>query len=222
LKKIYSVKRPIVYKKIYFNDIFIKLLRAITPIILFFLKVRIKKVEGTIPKNGPLLIAAHHEHLADQFIIGLPIKRRLFWIADITPPGSKKSFADQPLKKWFLVRVGAIPIDKKNPQRNIHLFDHVTAILQMGEAVVIFPEAYLRSERNYKRLGKAKDGVIRLAQYASKKLHKKIPIYPIGLEYRKKDAYVKIGSAYFADNSKHQIKKLMKKIAYLSNIKWQE
>ena len=116
--------------------------------------------------------------------------------------------------------MGAIPIDKKNPKRNIHLFDHVTALLQMGEAVVIFPEAYLRSERNGKRLGKAKDGVIRLAQYASKKLHKNIPIYPVGLEYRKKDAYVKIGSAYFTDNSKQQIKKLMKKIAYLSNIRW--
>ena len=41
------------------------------------------------------------------------VKRRLFWVADVNPPDSKQSLADQKLRKWFLMRLGAIPIDKK-------------------------------------------------------------------------------------------------------------
>lgn len=176
------------------------------------------KVKGKIPLKGPILIAAHHEGLADQYIIVIQTKRRLFWVADTTSPSSNTSLVDQKFKKWLLFRLGAIPIDKKNPKRNAHLFEYLLFLLKRGEAIVFFPEAYLRDERNGKKFGEFKDGIVKLALEYEKRFNKKIPVYPIGLSYkgkRIKRAYLNIGNVISIESIKDK-NKLFNEIKKLS------
>ena len=205
-------------KKIYYNKLFIKIGKIITPFILLFLKTKIEKVRGNIPNKGALLIAAHHEEFADQYIMGTQIKRRLFWVADTTPFGI--CLADSFFIKWLMLRLGAIPIDKENQKRNINLFDYLLYLLRRGEAIVFFPEAYLRSERKGKKFGKVRDGTIRLALEYEKRFNKKIPVYPLGIKYKKEDnikkACLKIGKKIIISNKKDKIK-VVKEIKKLSS-----
>lgn len=188
------------------------------------LHVKIKKLEGNVSHKGGILIASHHEDDADPFVINFAIRRRLNWISATKIFG--KSLLDNQFLKKMCDMFGVITIDINNPKRNEGLFDYVTYLLEIGEAVVIFPEGNLRVERDNKRLGKAKDGVIRIAQLTQRKINRKIPIYPVGIEYREKkdikEAYIRIGDPFFIKNgedSKIVITKLMKEIARLSNIK---
>ncbi|MFH2027981.1 MAG: 1-acyl-sn-glycerol-3-phosphate acyltransferase [Nanoarchaeota archaeon] len=207
-------------KKIYFNGLLVSIFKKIIPLILIFFNTNIKKVEGQIPQKGPLLIVAHHEELTDQFILGLPIKRRLFWIADTTSPHHPGSLADAKFVKWLLLRFGAIPIDKKRPERNYHLFDYLLYLLDKGESIVFFPEEYLRSERDGKRFGSFKDGVISLALDYRERFKKDIPIYPVGLKYLKKngltESYIRIGDKIIINN-KQDRKKVFNKVIELSS-----
>jgi len=197
-------------KKIYYNPLFVKFIELTTPLILFFLKTKIKSIKGKITSKGPALIAAHHERIADQYIINKAIKRRLFWIADITEPNSKKSLADKKFIKWLMLRIGSIPIDKHNPKRNTNLQSHLLWLLKKQQAIVFFPEAYLRSERKTK-FGKFKDGIIKLALAYKKS----IPIYPIGIKYKKEEAYLTIGNPIYIKSIKDK-NKVFNKIKLLS------
>jgi len=200
----------------YYSSIFVNLVKLITPIILFFLKTKITNVQGKIPSNGPLLIAAHHEELADQYIINAQIKRRLFWVADTTPFGV--CLADTFFIKWLMLKLGAIPIDKRNPKRNVNLFCYLVYLLGKGEAIVFFPESYIRSEREGKRFGEFKDGIVRLALEYEKRFNKRIPIYPIGLCYMGKGikkVSISIGKAFFVSNLEDK-KRLFNEIKRLS------
>lgn len=205
-------------KRIYYNNLFIKIVKIITPLILLFLKTKIAKVQGKIPDKGALLIAAHHEEIADQYIIGTQINRKLFWIADTTPSGI--CLADTNFIKWLMLRLGAIPIDKENPKRDVNLFDYLFYLLKKGEAIVFFPEAYLRSERNNKKFGEFKNGVIRLALEYERKFNKKIPIFPVGIKYINerniKKAELRIGKKIIIKDKKDRIK-LFNKIKNLSS-----
>ena len=217
-----------------FNKLFILVIVDFLSVLYAYFKlkslnIKIRKTYTKIPKKGGILIAAHHEEWVDPLVIKKNIERRLNWVA------ASINFMDDVFgdnifwRRFFkklLDKIGIISIDKKNPKRNIGFVEYITYLLKIGEAVIIFPEGNFRSERNNKRLGKVKDGVIRIAQFAQKKLNRKIPIYPIGLEYRKKnkltEAYVRIEGPFFVDNKENSTKamqRLMKKIAILSNIK---
>jgi 1-acyl-sn-glycerol-3-phosphate acyltransferase len=186
--------------------------------------IKVKGIKGKIPNKGGILIAAHHEEWVDPLVIKKAIKRRLNWVV------ATKVFGESILEHKFLKKivdmVGIISIDPERPERNKGLFDYIAYLLEIGEAVVIFPEGNLRNERRGKRLGKFKDGIIRIVKFTKKQINKKIPIYPLGLEYKKrgnvKEAYIKVGNPFFVDDKesiKKAMAKLMKEIARLSNIK---
>lgn len=205
------MKKEIYYKKkIYYSGILIAITRTIIPLILYFLKTRIKQIKGYIQKKGAVLIAVHHEELADQFVIAISTKRKLCWIADTTSPSSKRSLADAWFTKWLFMRLGAVPIDKKNPKRNKNLFNYLLFLLQRGQAIVFFPEAYVSSERNDEKFGVFKDGVVRLALEYEKTFNKKIPVYPIGLKYTKikfkKEVSLNIGKPIYLKERKDSFK----------------
>jgi len=207
------------------NILLLKIVEFLAPAILLLMRTRLKSIKGNIPKKGALVIAAHHEGWQDPFIIDLGLKRYVHWVCDTRPLGI--SLMDSGFYKKFLMKLGAIPIDKENPKRNKFLYDTFTKLINQQEAIVIFPEGNLRFERKGKRLGQAKDGVVKLTRYAQKKLNKKIPIYPIGFEYKKGaviNAHLKIGKPIFIGNNTNEktLKKIMKEIAHLSNIKWHE
>lgn len=188
------------------------------------LNTKVKEIKGKVPNRGGFLIAPHHEEWVDVLVIKRSIKRRLNWIA--ATEVYMKNLVKYRFFKKLISLIGIVSIDTERPERNKGFFDYVTYLLKIGEAVVIFPEGNLRIERDNKRLGKAKDGVIRIAQFAQKRIDRNIPIYPIGLEYKRKDgikeACMRIGAPFFVedkDNPKKAMARLMKEIAKLSHIR---
>lgn len=171
----------IIYKKkVYYNSIFLNIIKPFFPLIIRLYGFRMGKVNGSIPSEIPCLIACHHEEKIDQFAVKLAIQRRLFWVADTS---KNKALADTIVRKFFMRQFGVVPIDKRNPKRNANLFDYLLFLLNEGEAVVFFPEAATKNHRNNEKFGEFKSGVVRLALEYEKKFGSNLPIYPIGLRY---------------------------------------
>ena len=169
-------------RKIRYNRTLTGFIKLLFPTLLRFRGWRTVDVEGSLPDAGPLLISAHHESDADVLIIMSRIRRRLFWVADNRPFG--KSLADTRIIKWFVAKTGMIAIDKRRPERNIDLMDHLLFHVEQGEAILFFPEGGTRSDRAGRQFGEFKNGVVRLAAYCDGKRGEQVPIYPMGVRYR--------------------------------------
>ncbi len=81
--------------------------------------------------KGPCVVVSNHLSNADGFLIGMQFKERITILA------KKESFSSKPVA-WFLRTLGAVPIDRDNP-------DAATVInciksLKKGGKVLIFPE----------------------------------------------------------------------------------
>jgi 1-acyl-sn-glycerol-3-phosphate acyltransferase len=174
--------------------------------------------KGTMPERGSL-IAVHHELDADPMVVQKILKRHLYWIA------SPRILKNSTIGKFTFFRkimgvIGVIVVSSDDPERNRGLFDFVADLLSAGETVVIFPEGKLRAERNNEKIGKAKHGVIRLAQYTQKKHGVQVCIYPVGLGYNSKKAYLNIGNPFKTSceaDADEEMQKLMQEITKLSD-----
>lgn len=203
--------------KIYYNPLFLGIARMFFPLIIKCYTITFLGVNGEIPKKMPMLIACHHEEKVDPFIVDMVLNRRLFWIADTS---HNISLADTKIRKYLMRRMGVIPIDKRNPKRNKHLFGYIHYLFNEGESIVFFPEGGIRSERNNEKFGKFKTGIIRCVLEYEKKYKKKIPIIPIGLKYDRlegtKLCYVNIGKLFYI-NSLSDSERLFNSIKELSS-----
>ena len=165
----------------------INFLRKITWICIRKVYVPLKrykiKSKGRFQKRCGFLVASHHEEWDDPPIICMASNRELNWIATTKRFGRFMNL----ICRW----IGIISIEDSG------LFDYTAYLLHEGEGVVIFPEGCIKSQRNDKKFGDFKDGVIRLRNYAEQKYGIKVPIYPLGLDYSNKDVRLKIGKPIF-------------------------
>src|SRR4051794_10038251 len=56
-----------------------------------------------VPESGPVILAANHRSFLDPFVIGICIRRPVYFVA-------KKELFDNRLTGWFLNCLGAFPI----------------------------------------------------------------------------------------------------------------
>ena len=104
-----------------------------------------------IPAKGPCIIAANHRSFLDPFVIGIMLRRPVYFVA------KKELFANR-LQAWFLNSLGAFPIDRGAGDAGA--MDLAREIVERGDCVVIFPEG---TRVRPGPLGKPKRGVGRLA-----------------------------------------------------------
>ena len=124
-----------------------------------------------IPAQGGVLLASNHRSFLDPFLVGCCLRRPIFFVA-------KQELFENRLYGWFLNCLGAFPIRRGESDEEAMIT--ARALLERGEAVVIFPEG-TRIRRG--ALGKAKRGVGRLA------LESGAPVVPIavhGSEYARR------------------------------------
>ena len=106
--------------------------------------------------EGPVILAANHRSFLDPFVIGVCLRRPIYFMA------KKELFANR-LQGWLLNCLGAFPVrrgesDEESVRTALELLDR-------GQAVVIFPEGTrIRSGS----LAKPKRGVGRLALGAAR------------------------------------------------------
>lgn len=117
-----------------------------------------------IPETGPALLIANHVSYVDGLLIHAGCKRPVHFIID-------KAIYEVPGVNYFMRLNGSIPIA---PKREIveAALDQVSAYLQQGELVCIFPEGRLTYTGS---LGRFKPGV----EFIVKR--DPVPVYPIAL-----------------------------------------
>ncbi len=83
------------------------------------------------PASGPLLIVSNHVSELDPLVVGAALRRRVNFMAKIELFGP-------PLLRWWLTACGAFPVRRGEADRQA--FRTARAVLERGEALVMFPE----------------------------------------------------------------------------------
>jgi len=113
--------------------------------------------------DGKLILAANHRSFLDPFIIGCCLRRPIYFMA-------KKELFDRRVAGWFLNCLGAFPVRRGESDEDSTAT--ALALLERGEAVVIFPEG---TRHRSGPLHDPKRGVGRLA------LESGAPVVPIAI-----------------------------------------
>jgi glycerol-3-phosphate dehydrogenase (NAD(P)+) len=113
--------------------------------------------------DGPVILAANHRSFLDPFIVATCALRPVYFVA-------KKELFDKRWQGWLLNCLGAFPI--KRGQSDEQSMQTALALLERGEAVVIFPEGTRHREGP---LHEPRRGVGRLA------LESGAPVVPVAI-----------------------------------------
>src|SRR5664279_5281417 len=116
-----------------------------------------------LPKTGPLLLASNHRSFMDPFVIGMLVRRPVYYMA-------KRELFEKRWQAWVLNALGAFPVDRGTG--DAAAMDTARAILQRGDCVVVFAEG-MRIRPG--PLGEPRRGVGRLA------LETGAPVAPIAV-----------------------------------------
>jgi 1-acyl-sn-glycerol-3-phosphate acyltransferase len=175
-----------------------------------FFKIQVGGLEN-IPEDGPFILLPKHQRWEDIPIIGLSIKRPLYYIA-------KHELFKNCLSRWFISSLGGLPLDRNSPSKSRGSLETMMTLLRRGESVVIFPEGtYYRG-----RMGPGHSGLIRMVFSRLS-----IPFIPAGIRYPKKtrrqQVEISIGMPVYADPARGVTgvyEDIMKDIARLSGFSW--
>jgi glycerol-3-phosphate dehydrogenase (NAD(P)+) len=121
-----------------------------------------------IPAEGPVILASNHRSFLDPFVIAVMTRRPIYFVA------KKELFAFHPVVSWLLNALGAFPIDRGASDQEA--MGTARAILERGEAVLMFPEG---TRIRPGSLGRPKRGVGRLALETGAPV---VPVAVIGTE----------------------------------------
>jgi glycerol-3-phosphate dehydrogenase (NAD(P)+) len=135
---------------------------VLQPFLQLYFRLR-REGRGHIPADGPLLLAANHRSFLDPFVIACCIRRPIYFVA-------KRELFDNRLQGWFLNALGAFPV--RRGEADEESLATARALLERGEAVLIFPEGTRIREGS---LGEPRRGAGRLA------LETAAPIVPVAL-----------------------------------------
>jgi 1-acyl-sn-glycerol-3-phosphate acyltransferase len=104
-----------------------------------------------LPRRGPLLLASNHRSFMDPFVIGMLVRRPVYYMA-------KRELFEKRWQAWALNALGAFPVDRG--AGDSAAMDTARAILERGDCVVVFPEG---TRVRPGPLGEPRRGVGRLA-----------------------------------------------------------
>ncbi len=145
------------------NPIVYRVLRTILVpfFLLYFRMTRIGREH--LPRSGPLLLACNHRSFIDPFMVGMLVKRPIYYMA-------KRELFEKRWQARLLNALGAFPVDRGAGDHEA--MATAKAILERGDCVVIFPEG---TRTRPGPLGRPRRGVGRLA------LETGAPVAPIAV-----------------------------------------
>jgi glycerol-3-phosphate dehydrogenase (NAD(P)+) len=116
-----------------------------------------------LPRSGPLLLAANHRSFLDPFVIGMLVRRPVYYMA-------KRELFERRWQAWILGALGAFPVDRG--AGDAAAMDTAREIIARGDCVVVFPEG---TRVRPGPLGQPRRGVGRLA------LETGAPVVPVSV-----------------------------------------
>jgi glycerol-3-phosphate dehydrogenase (NAD(P)+) len=129
-----------------------------------FLYFRVRRIGRHHVPDGGIILAANHRSFLDPFVIGCCVPRPIYFMA-------KRELFQKRWMGWFLNCMGAFPV--RRGESDEESMKTARALLERGEAVVIFPEG---TRIRNGSLAKPKRGVGRLA------LETGAPVVPIAIK----------------------------------------
>jgi len=145
------------------NPLVYWLLRAILQPF-FHLFFRVSRIgREHIPAEGGFVIAANHRSFLDPFLIGIMVRRPIYFVA------KRELFTKRPVA-WLLNNLGAFPIDRGVADQDAMATARV--VLERGDGLLVFPEG---TRTRPGALGAPRRGVGRLA------LETGVPVVPLAL-----------------------------------------
>jgi 1-acyl-sn-glycerol-3-phosphate acyltransferase len=150
------------------NPVVYRLLRSLLlpSFLVYFRMQRIGREH--LPRSGPLLLASNHRSFLDPFVIGLVVRRPVYYMA-------KRELFEKRWQAWILNALGAFPVDRGTGDSDA--METARRILERGDCVVVFPEG-TRVRRG--PLGDPRRGIGRLALETGAAV---APIAVIGTEH---------------------------------------
>ncbi len=115
-----------------------------------FFRWQVKGMEN-IPQDGGVIIAANHISNFDPLIIGVPLKRKIHFMA-------KEELFVNPILRYFIVNLGAFPVKRGAADRTA--IRSAMSLLNEGKMLGMFPEG-TRSKTG--ELGQAEQGLALIA-----------------------------------------------------------
>jgi glycerol-3-phosphate O-acyltransferase / dihydroxyacetone phosphate acyltransferase len=165
-----------------------RIMRRLIRLLLGFYFRRIERFHAErIPKHGPVLFTSNHPNsLADSFVIGATVSRKVSFVATV------QLFRFKPLK-WLLTSCGVIPINRvKDDPRAMRsvaaTFEACYQVLERGEAIGIFPEGITHDDPQLKTV---KTGAARMGLDLEHRHQGRLglQIVPVGLNLSAKEKY---------------------------------
>jgi 1-acyl-sn-glycerol-3-phosphate acyltransferase len=129
-----------------------------------------------IPRKGAVILAANHRSFLDPFVVACCVRRPIYFVA-------KRELFENRLQGWLLNALGAFPI--RRGESDEESMATALALLERGEAVVIFPEG---TRIRGGPLGNPKRGVGRLALASAAPV---VPVAVKGSEHARRGLLVK-------------------------------
>ncbi len=130
----------------------------------FHLYFRLSRIgREHLPESGGVIICANHRSFLDPFVIGTIARRPMYYVA-------KQEMFEHRLVAWLLSSLGAFPVNRGGSDQD--MLATAKAILERGDAVLIFPEG---TRIRPGTLGRPKRGVGRLA------LETGAPVVPVAV-----------------------------------------
>ena len=136
----------------------------LTPVFYVIFRVRIAN-GSSVPRRGPVILAANHQSFCDSLFIPLCVARRVTFLA-------KAEYFDDPKQAWFYRGVGQIPIRRGGGAESERALETAAEVLDRRRIVAMYPEG-TRSLDEFVHRGRT--GIARLA------LETRVPVIPIGL-----------------------------------------
>jgi 1-acyl-sn-glycerol-3-phosphate acyltransferase len=151
------------------------LTRAISSLILASrFEVQIQGL-ANLPEKGPALLIPKHQQWWDVPLLGHTVPRPLYFLA-------KQELFRSSLSRYFISRLGGIPVDRVSPLRSLATFRELVLLLQRESFLVLFPEGTYYP-------GAMGPGKWRLVQLILKMQNRRalqsVPFIPVGIGYER-------------------------------------
>jgi 1-acyl-sn-glycerol-3-phosphate acyltransferase len=136
------------------------------------------RTEGwsNLPEKGPAILIPKHQQWWDVPLLGHTVPRPLYFLA-------KQELFRSSLSRFFISRLGGIPVDRASPIRSLATFRELVLLLRRESFLVLFPEGTYFP-------GAMGPGKWRLVQMILRLQHKQslpaVPFFPIGIAYERR------------------------------------
>jgi 1-acyl-sn-glycerol-3-phosphate acyltransferase len=128
---------------------------------------------SNLPEKGPAFLIPKHQQWWDVPLLGHVIPRPLYFLA-------KQELFRSSLGRYFISRLGGIPVDRESPIKSLATFRVLVSMLKQETFLVLFPEGTYYP-------GAMGPGKWRLVQLILRLQHKQafrsVPFLPVGIAY---------------------------------------